>query len=568
MLVSASMVKRLKNDLEISEEECREQGGLVNSNGIVLAYMDDLFVVNDPDVTAINTPKLSIAYEDHNAKLCIEKSVIIGKGVLDYDDAPHGWEKGQLGGVSVGVPFGDTFWKRDYIREELKKKYPPRLALSILSPRLVVALILLSYSRRGSYLANTSNDLQGILPIAELFDLAMVEALAAVAQVTPTDVIRAIMNFPQRYSGFGLQEIGGLAAEAGQLSGALKAKAFITEYCTPEIIQELNIHIKTDMFMGTAQNLRERTGIENVTYDIMTADTAPRILWKGKDMAQKYKSELLIAELGAEEKTRQHAAALLSKNGSAGSRYLLNGVAKGVENYFPRGDFIQVMRHHLGQQVTNNEPTFRKRPQGGLVYDTASNPSEPLVDIFNKPLATLRHTRVTDALLAAIRRMNPGNYAEPEKEVGSCVTVNENGPDRIAPVIGDIVWLKGAEKIIVEVSVIVPEANSYMTRWNTYLTQDAASEHTETLKRVKYAKVNSINGVNATIPADSVVPFVLESSGRLGPAAFSFINRVFETQTYRRSHLITEIALICAKINGKMLTASRDRYITQALTGG
>jgi hypothetical protein len=145
MLASASMLKRLKNDLEISEEECREQGGLVNSEGIVLGYVDDIFIINDPDVTAINTPKLSISYEDHNAKLCIEKSVIIGKGVLDYDDAPHGWEKSQLGGVSVGVPFGDILWKRDYISVELKKKYSPRLALSILSPRLVVALILLSW---------------------------------------------------------------------------------------------------------------------------------------------------------------------------------------------------------------------------------------------------------------------------------------------------------------------------------------------------------------------------------------------------------------------------------------
>jgi hypothetical protein len=111
--------------------------------------------------------------------------------------------------------------------------------------------------------------------------------------------------------------------------------------------------------------------------------------------------------------------------------------------------------------------------------------------------------------------------------------------------------MKGAEKIIVEVSVIVPEANTYMARWDTYLTQDAASEHTETKKRVKYAKVNRINEENATILADSVVPFILEASGRLGPAAFSFIDRVFETQTCRRSQLISEIALICAKFTGK-----------------
>jgi hypothetical protein len=73
--------------------------------------------------------------------------------------------------------------------------------------------------------------------------------------------------------------------------------------------------------------------------------------------------------------------------------------------------------------------------------------------------------------------------------------------------------MKGAEKIIVEVSVFVPEANTYLARWDTYLTQDAASEQTEIKKKVKYAKVNRINGESATIPADSVIPSVLEASG-------------------------------------------------------
>jgi hypothetical protein len=75
---------------------------------------------------------------------------------------------------------------------------------------------------------------------------------------------------------------------------------------------------------------------------------------------------------------------------------------------------------------------------------------------------------VKEAILTAIREMNPRDYVDKEQEVGSIVTVNENGPDNISPVIGDIIWVKGAEKIIVEVSVIVPEANTYMARWDTY----------------------------------------------------------------------------------------------------
>jgi hypothetical protein len=348
----------------------------------------------------------------------------------------------------------------------------------------------------------------------------------------------------------------------------MKAKAFITENCTPEQIQELTAHINTDIILGTSKHLIEATKIENVTYDTMTAKTASRILWKGKDNAQMHMADTLITELGLDAKTRQHAVALLSKRGSAGCKYLLSGLGRGSSAFFPGGDFTQVLRYHLGQQVTNNEPAIRKRPQGGARYDTASNPAEPLVDVLNKQFITRRHMDVQRVLLNAMRKMKPGDYIEPSKEVGSIVTVNEGRPDNVTPVIGDIVWMDGPEKVIIELSGIVPEANTYMERWDTFMTQDATAEGHQTKKKVKYGKVNRFNGESATIPADSVIPFVFEASGRLGPAAFSFINRVFQTQTYRRSQLISEIALICSRYTGKMLAASRDRYLIQAHIGG
>jgi hypothetical protein len=172
----------------------------------------------------------------------------------------------------------------------------------------------------------------------------------------------------------------------------------------------------------------------------------------------------------------------------------------------------------------------------------------------------MRHTAVERVLAAAMRTMRHRDDIATEQEVGSIVTVNEGRPDNVSPVIADITWRNGAERVIVEISVIVPEAATYLSRGDIYMTQGAASEYNEKRKRVKYRKVNRINGESATIPEDSVVPFIVESSGRLGPAAFSFVNRVFETQTYRRSLLISEIALVCARFNGKMLMASLDRY--------
>ena len=80
--------------------------------------------------------------------------------------------------------------------------------------------------------------------------------------------------------------------------------------------------------------------------------------------------------------------------------------------------------------------------------------------------------------------------------------------------------------------------------------------------------MNEVNGIADRIPAESVIPFVIESTGRLGPAAFSFLNKICGTQTFKRSRFISEIALLCARYTGKMLVASRERFDSELLYEG
>jgi hypothetical protein len=317
-------------------------------------------------------------------------------------------------------------------------------------------LIVLCYSKRGAYLLNTSNDKEGMFLIAAMFDNAMVEAVARVAQAAQvTPVIQLLVNLPQTYAGFGAQEVGGMAVESGHLRGGMRAVAFIVESCTPEQIQELTKFINTDTILGTYQHLEGETGIENVDYATMTAETVSKTMWTGRDRANKHVSLSLITELSEKEETRQHAAALLSKTGSVGCRYITNNTGIGFDTFFPPKEYVAVLRHHLGLDVTNYEPRLRTRPQGGTVYDTASNPSEPLVDVLNQRLRTMRHTAMERMLAAAMRKMRHRDVIETEKEVGSIVTVNEGRSDNVSPVIADITWRNGAERVVVEISVVV-----------------------------------------------------------------------------------------------------------------
>ena len=73
--------------------------------------------------------------------------------------------------------------------------------------------------------------------------------------------------------------------------------------------------------------------------------------------------------------------------------------------------------------------------------------------------------------------------------------------------------------------------------------QDGAAMFMERLKRAKYAKI----GQPSTPPPAAVIPFVIEASSRLGPAAISFLLRICPTQSYLRTKFLNEVSLICAR---------------------
>jgi hypothetical protein len=252
-----------------------------------------------------------------------------------------------------------------------------------------------------------------------------------------------------------------------------------------------------------------------------------------------------------------------------GAQFIYSTIGRTSSAFYTAGQYVATLRQFFGGPLTNNEPPIRKRPQGGQRYDTSKNKAEALSCVLNCGLRTMRHTAALDILLRLIKNMAPGDYCEKEKEVGKIVTVNIGRPDSVSFVQGDIVWQQGAAKHVIDLSIVTPEANSFLNPpYLSFLKQDAAAICGEKRKRLHYSKVNEVNGVADRIPAESLIPFVIESTGRLGPAAFSFLNKICGTQTYRRSRFISEIALVCARYTGKMLVATRDRFATELLYDG
>jgi hypothetical protein len=65
----------------------------------------------------------------------------------------------------------------------------------------------------------------------------------------------------------------------------------------------------------------------------------------------------------------------------------------------------------------------------------------------------------------------------------------------------------------------------------------------EKFKLRHYGRVRIINDVPGHLNLNNFVPFVIESSGRLGPKALEFITLICGTETYKRSRFIKDISL-------------------------
>ena len=552
----------LEQGLRESEEEYRNQFGSDDIKvGKVAVLFDDAYIITDPKVTNINVPKIEPIYNQHGAKLNVSKSAITGRGAQEWGETPEGWKVNENGTKVVGIYIGRTTYRREKIKEKLRG-LPPPVALSLMHPNTQMLLLAKSYSKTASYTINTARNFDDVNPEALIFDEAIAQNVVRIAALELTPTIRTIIQQPQKESGLGITQTANLEAEAGIMRGTKAFHKFIAEHYPQELQHTLNNYLNAEIILGSYSNRVEWTGMDTVTHESLTAENVGRVLARAKAKYYKNQRKELVSELGATGDTRIHAALLLSAAGSTVStNFLYSTVGRNSENYFPRNAYVALLRKHLGGGLTNDEQPDRQCPCGQLCANAHS-----LSCSLNSDKRSKRHNLVCELLHRFMRTIKPGDRIEREEEVGQIVTPNERGgPDNVTHVQADIVWQNGTDKLVVDVHVVNAEAKEYLKHPNcSYEKQDAAALAGEARKRRYYGKVT----VPHRIPTASVIPFVVESTGRLGPSAFSFLNMICGTQTYRRSKFLTELSLICARYSGFMLVATRDRLDTALQHGG
>ena len=223
------------------------------------------------------------------------------------------------------------------------------------------------------------------------------------------------------------------------------------------------------------------------------------------------------------------------------------------EGYFGAAEFRCAGRNTLGFGPLDATPGERRKCQCGYEYALLEEPFHGISCANTKGYRTKRHNEIRDLLYRLVKRRHPAltpQQLQVEAEVGQ----HEGGERGVR---ADITWVHEAEKLIIDIMCIDPGCQTYVKfPVLSFQSNERAAVWAENIKRTHYSKVI----IPARLSAHSVIPFVVEASGRLGPAALAFLNRVCGTQSFMKSTFLREISMITARYMGRMLKANREQY--------
>ena len=225
-----------------------------------------------------------------------------------------------------------------------------------------------------------------------------------------------------------------------------------------------------------------------------------------------------------------------------------------ANKYFTKEEFRCVARSKIGVGPTNQDPELFQVCLCQKNYKVGENPYHGAHCHMNKGLRNRRHTDIRDRLATLLRHV----YQPPQGALTLEPIMGRTALARGAKEVkADISLVRAAETLVIDVSIVDPGADQYLlTPYFSFREQDGAAKSMEAHKASHYRSVVTPH----LIPEGSVIPFVVEASGRLGPSALGFLQRVCGTRTHLRSRFIADVSMICAISLGKSLEATRERF--------
>jgi hypothetical protein len=551
---------QLIQEVEADYNLARPPDMQVTRPGSVIAYEDDTMIRGEPAIIFLLAPRIAELFADFGFEVKVVKSKITGVNTNNMNGQPEDFVIESEGFIVLGIPVGSLQYCQNSTRDLLVRMAPPLQALRLLRPRSGFQLVSKCFSGRPAYLLRAISNFSAMATYAKDFDDAICASVMLILQLNITEVLRTRIFLPRQQGGIGLLRHHGMSTEKNQLISRLLLVNFLTTYHPTETAFTQEHYNLNAIHMGDCEGIRELTEVSEEDMASMTHQTAGATLKAGKAKAASKVSESLLAELSSSEGTRQQAAWFLSST-SGGTAFLDSTAGIAVEKFFSSEDFRCAGRAKLGMGPSNDPLNAIRICACRRAYVSGEEPFHGISCFLNQSLRTFCHTDILDLLFTLLKKRFPAADIGKERIVGEM-----NPVDGIAPSVrADIVAKVGPLTYYIDVSTVDPGSRKAMSGAPSSVTNgDAAAKAREVSKRAHYAKVTA----PARLPAEAVIPFVIETTGRLGPAAISFIFSICGTHTLLRSRFLDSTVMICNRYNGKMLRATRDRFALYPQNGG
>ena len=524
----------------------------VGRKGSVTAYEDDTLIRGEARIMNKIGPLVAAHFETHGFVVKIVKSKITGRNIAATEGLPEGFGVEPSGFTVMGIPIGELAYCQSQAATMLKEMAPPPEALKALRPRSAYQLLSKCYNARPTYLLRTAQDLEGVTEAARDFDTAVTGAVAATLLLPVTEELTTRIYLSKKGGGLGFTRHCGMATEKNQICSRLLHVAFITRHHPDDAaLTQLQYNMRA-IRMGTLEDIEEHTEIGPGDYEGMDEDTGKKTLRNGKTAAEtRIADDLHLALRESPDHQSQAAWFLSSTNG--GTSFLDSTIGIAVERYFGDEEFVYAARMKLGVGPTNDPPETVKVCVCGTAYQIGMDPFHAISCHTNHHQRTYCHTDIVDLLYTLLKTRYPLAAIQKEKEVGQTAPIQ-------GPAIGiraDIVATIGPITYVIDVSTVDPgNTSSLSLNPSSASNQDAAAIQREKIKHRHYRRVVT----PAALDPACVIPFVIETSGRLGPQAIAFLSTVCSSQKFLRSRFLNNVVMCVAKQNGKMLKATRNRF--------
>jgi hypothetical protein len=487
---------------------------------LTLAYADDCFLLGDVGCIEAMIPVALEIFERYGFSARIQKCKLIGRQVECYG---VGYNANPEGHIFLGCPVGSPKFRRDTCEDILSKMVAPAAALQRVSKQTAYSLLHYCVNARPNYLCRVvARENAGVPPLKK-FDAAIDEALCILTGSSncadEESRVAAIRRLPQSLGGLGMQSYGDVASDLGHILSREITRTFVEAY----------LPFLTGRFEHYAATVLEKS------YDrgILTSPTEAR---KIRDEEVDLARQGLLAKLEQQD-DQQSMALLTSASCRHSARWVFWRGGDSHSNVFSPSLFREALRSRC--LLPYNNVNFEAEPTARCACRSRVDLHVDVTHCWScdetKGLQKRRHDRIRDIFVTFIRATNTPCRKE--------VPLGHTTPD--------ILIEDGADRVLLDVSVINPAAGTY--RENAALTPYYAARVREMSKRGTYREEIG--------PRASFIPLVLESTGRFGEAAMDFVRKQAGKRYHLLSKLFSECAAAIAYYNAAM--TEKMRYLVR-----